>query len=70
MSSSSRLAQGRDVATVIVDGRIVVENGRAVLVDPERVRQEGRAAAESLWTRVTGQVPGSLRHRGHQEAIQ
>jgi 5-methylthioadenosine/S-adenosylhomocysteine deaminase len=64
------VAQGRDVATVIVDGRIVVENGRAVLVDPERVRQEGRAAAESLWSRVTGHPPGSLRQRGHQEAIQ
>jgi 5-methylthioadenosine/S-adenosylhomocysteine deaminase len=63
------VAQGRDVATVIVDGRIVVENGRAVLVDPERVRQEGRAAAESLWRRITGHAPSSLRQRGHQ-AIQ
>ena len=64
------VAQGRDVATVIVDGRIVVENGRAVLVDSDRVRQEGRAAAESLWSRVTGHAPGSLRQRGHQQAIQ
>ncbi len=48
---------GRDVATVIVDGRVVVENGRATLVDEERIRTEGRAAARQLWTRVTGQPP-------------
>src|SRR3954463_9720601 len=30
--------QGRDVATVIVDGRVVVENGRATLVDEDRIR--------------------------------
>jgi 5-methylthioadenosine/S-adenosylhomocysteine deaminase len=49
--------QGRDVATVIVDGRVVVENGRAVLVDEDLVRHEGMAAAKALWTRVTGRPP-------------
>jgi 5-methylthioadenosine/S-adenosylhomocysteine deaminase len=48
---------GRDVATVIVDGRIVVEDGRATLVDEAKIRAAGHAAAKSLWTRVTGQVP-------------
>ena len=50
--------QGRDVATVIVDGRIVVERGRAILVDEDRIRAEGAAAAKALWTRVTGHPPG------------
>ena len=50
--------QGRDVATVIVDGRIVVEGGRATLVDEDRIRREGAAAARALWTRVTGCAPG------------
>ena len=49
--------QGRDVATVIVDGRIVVEEGRATLVDEDRIRSEGAAAAKTLWTRVTGSIP-------------
>jgi 5-methylthioadenosine/S-adenosylhomocysteine deaminase len=49
--------QGRDVATVIVDGRVVVEDGRATLVDEDRIRHDGAAAAKALWTRVTGQPP-------------
>jgi 5-methylthioadenosine/S-adenosylhomocysteine deaminase len=49
--------QGRDVATVIVDGRVVVENGHATLVDEERIRHDGLAAAKALWTRVTGRPP-------------
>jgi 5-methylthioadenosine/S-adenosylhomocysteine deaminase len=48
---------GRDVATVIVDGRIVVEEGHATLVDEEQIRSAGAAAAKSLWTRVTGRPP-------------
>jgi hypothetical protein len=43
---------------VIVDGRIVVEGGRATLVDEDRIRQEGVAASRALWTRVTGRAPG------------
>lgn len=52
---------GRDVRTVIVDGRIVVEDGHATLVDEERIRRDGNAAATSLWTRVTGGVPTPMR---------
>jgi 5-methylthioadenosine/S-adenosylhomocysteine deaminase len=48
--------QGRDVAMVIVDGRIVVEDGHATLVDEERVRLEAAAAAKRLWDRVTGKA--------------
>ena len=50
--------QGRDVATVIVDGRVVVDGGRATLVDEGKIRAEGLAAARALWTRVTGHAPG------------
>jgi hypothetical protein len=42
---------------VTVDGRVVVENGGATLVDEERIRTEGAAAAKALWTRVTGHPP-------------
>jgi 5-methylthioadenosine/S-adenosylhomocysteine deaminase len=48
---------GRDVATVIVDGRVVVEGGRATLVDEEKIRFAGAAATKALWTRVTGHAP-------------
>ena len=50
-------AQGRDISTVIVDGRVVVENGRATLVDEDEIIAEGAAAAKALWTRVTGRTP-------------
>jgi len=49
---------GRDVSTVIVDGKIVVEQGRATLVDEEDIRRKAAAAAKSLWTRVAGEPPG------------
>ena len=51
--------QGRDVVTVIVDGRVVVDGGRATQVDEERIRREAKDAARSLWTRVLGRSPGS-----------
>jgi 5-methylthioadenosine/S-adenosylhomocysteine deaminase len=52
--------QGRDVAMVVVDGRIVVEDGHATLVDEEKIRAEGARAAEKLWTRVTAGDPRRL----------
>jgi 5-methylthioadenosine/S-adenosylhomocysteine deaminase len=45
-------AQGRDVEMVVVDGRIVVEGGRATLVDEEEIRRHAAAAAKRLWERV------------------
>jgi 5-methylthioadenosine/S-adenosylhomocysteine deaminase len=60
--------QGRDVATVIVDGRVVVENGRATLVDEDKIRLEGAAAANALWTRVTGRPPAATRALSAQNA--
>jgi 5-methylthioadenosine/S-adenosylhomocysteine deaminase len=46
------VAQGRDVDFVIVDGRVVVEGGRATLVDEEVIRREGARAARQLWARA------------------
>jgi 5-methylthioadenosine/S-adenosylhomocysteine deaminase len=58
------VAQGRDVETVIVDGRVVVEGGRATLVDEDEIRRQAAAAARALWERArsgSGGVPG-VRH--------
>ena len=46
------VGQGRDVEMVIVDGRIVVDGGRAVLVDQDEVRQAAAKAAADLWQRA------------------
>ena len=45
-------AQGSDVELVIVDGQIVVEGKKAVLVDEEEIRVEGERAARTVWARV------------------
>lgn len=50
---------GRDVACVVIDGVVVVEHGRATLVDEERIRRNGEAAAFAIWSRVTGRDPRS-----------
>jgi 5-methylthioadenosine/S-adenosylhomocysteine deaminase len=54
------LGQGRDVRHVFVDGRLVVEDGEATLVDADEVRREGERAARQLWTRVTGVAPEAM----------
>lgn len=41
--------QGRDVSMVIIDGDIVVENGRPTRVDMETVCQEAEMACRQLW---------------------
>lgn len=41
--------QGRDVSMVIIDGDIVVENGRPTHVDMETVCQEAEMACRQLW---------------------
>ena len=38
----------RNVDTVLVDGRIVIKNGRHTMIDEEVVFQEGQKAAETL----------------------
>jgi 5-methylthioadenosine/S-adenosylhomocysteine deaminase len=54
------VGQGRDVRHVFVDGRLVVEDRRATMVDEEEVRREGEKAARRLWTRVTGVSPEAM----------
>ncbi|MER0239990.1 amidohydrolase family protein [Fulvimarina sp. MAC8] len=48
-------AQGRDVDMVFVDGRLVVDGGRAVLVDQDAVIADAQKAAEALWQRAREQ---------------
>jgi 5-methylthioadenosine/S-adenosylhomocysteine deaminase len=48
------VAQGRDVEMVVVDGDIVVEDGRPTKVDAEAIRREADAAIRALWERVRG----------------
>jgi len=47
-------AHGRDVAHVIVEGEVVVRDGRPTRVDMEEVCRKGAAAAEALWRRAGG----------------
>jgi 5-methylthioadenosine/S-adenosylhomocysteine deaminase len=46
-------AHGRDVEMVLVDGRIVVDGGRATLVDGERILADAQRTAQALWNRTT-----------------
>jgi 5-methylthioadenosine/S-adenosylhomocysteine deaminase len=45
-------ATGRDVEHVVIDGRLVVRDGRAQLVDEARIRAEAQTVAEGLWARA------------------
>jgi cytosine/adenosine deaminase-related metal-dependent hydrolase len=47
-------ASGRDVDTVIVDGQVLVQGGRATRVDEDAVLAKARAATEHYWSRVPG----------------
>jgi 5-methylthioadenosine/S-adenosylhomocysteine deaminase len=42
-------AQGRDVAMVFVDGRLVAQNGRPTLVDLDEVMADARRTIKKLW---------------------
>ena len=50
---------GRDVSMVIVNGDVVVEHGRALNVDQDRIMADAQAAAEALWVRAREQVNGA-----------
>jgi cytosine/adenosine deaminase-related metal-dependent hydrolase len=43
---------GRDVHTVIVDGQVLIENGRATRVDEEQVLAKAREATRHYWEQV------------------
>ncbi len=53
------VAQGRDVEMVVVDGRVVVEDGHAVLVDEEDIRRRAATAARDLWQRARAGAVGA-----------
>jgi 5-methylthioadenosine/S-adenosylhomocysteine deaminase len=46
--------QGRDVELVMVDGRVVVENGDLVLADTKSLLSDAGKAADALWARARG----------------
>ena len=43
---------GRDVDTVIVDGKILVQGGRAVRIDEAEVYAKARQATQNYWSHV------------------
>jgi len=47
-------ASGRDVDTVIVDGRILVQGGRTTRIDEDAVYAKARQATEQYWYQVPG----------------
>ncbi len=47
-------AHGRDVAHVVVEGEVVVRDGRPTRADMESVCREGAEAAAALWRRARG----------------
>lgn len=44
--------QGRDVSVVIVNGEIVVQDGRALRVDQQKIMADAQQAAAALWQRA------------------
>jgi 5-methylthioadenosine/S-adenosylhomocysteine deaminase len=47
-------AHGRDVAHVVVEGEVVVRDGRPTRADMETICREGAAASAALWRRARG----------------
>ena len=47
-------ASGRDVDTVMVDGKVLVQGGRLTRVDEEQIYAKARAATETYWSHVSG----------------
>ena len=48
--------QGRDVHTVIVDGEVVVEDGRPTRADVDQIIADARRASAALWERARAQL--------------
>ena len=47
-------ASGRDVDTVIVDGKVLVQGGRATRVNEDEIYAKARRATEQYWSHVSG----------------
>jgi len=54
IGSLVHVAQGRDVEMVVVDGRVLVEDGQPTLADMAEICREGQAAADRLWRVARG----------------
>lgn len=54
-------AVGNNVDAVVVNGRVVVEDGRPTLFDADEVVASAQAVAERLWQRA-GRMPAIARH--------
>jgi 5-methylthioadenosine/S-adenosylhomocysteine deaminase len=50
---------GNDVATVIVDGRVVIDAGRLQTVPGEEILAAGQRAAEQVWSSLRELFPGA-----------
>lgn len=50
------VGQGRDVTHVMVNGKWVIKEGRATLVDEEKIKANAQRAAESLWDRARSEI--------------
>jgi 5-methylthioadenosine/S-adenosylhomocysteine deaminase len=46
------VAHGRDVVLSMVDGEVIVENGRPTRADVDQIRRDAAAAAAALWRRA------------------
>jgi 5-methylthioadenosine/S-adenosylhomocysteine deaminase len=45
-------ANASDVDTVMVEGRVLVQNGKCLYIDEEEVKANLQRAAERVWTRI------------------
>ena len=45
---------GADVETVIVDGEVVVENGRSTRIDDDELFAQAKAGAKRAWDQLVG----------------
>ncbi|MGE3871829.1 MAG: amidohydrolase family protein [Parvibaculaceae bacterium] len=52
LGALTHAGQGGDVAHVLVDGKVVIENGRSTQVDEEEIRREAAAACKRLWQKA------------------
>lgn len=50
---------GNDVATVIVDGRVVIDGGRLQTMPGEEILAGGQRTAEQVWSRLRELFPGA-----------
>jgi 5-methylthioadenosine/S-adenosylhomocysteine deaminase len=46
------VGQGRDVSLVMVDGEVIVADGRPTRVDIDTIRRDAAAASAALWERA------------------